>query len=115
MTGVTGGLFEQVHEHPAEIHHRFVAGVVTRIIERRTRDDRIDAFPRCSVGADRGSDRVVRAGSSSKTLIDTGRRISETLAIRWVDVKLDADPPHFDLPTTKEPSTTIRTAHEASS
>jgi len=36
-----------------------------------------------------------------ETLIDTGRRISETLAIRWVDVKLDADPPHFDLPTTK--------------
>jgi integrase len=36
-----------------------------------------------------------------ETLVDTGRRISETLAIRWVDVKLDADTPHFDLPTTK--------------
>jgi integrase len=37
----------------------------------------------------------------TETLIETGRRISETLAIRWVDVKLDADTPHFDLPTTK--------------
>jgi integrase len=36
-----------------------------------------------------------------ETMIETGRRISEVLALRWSDVKLDAGTPHFDLPTTK--------------
>jgi integrase/recombinase XerD len=35
------------------------------------------------------------------TLIDTGRRVNEVLGLRWEDLKLDAEPPHFDLPHTK--------------
>jgi integrase len=34
------------------------------------------------------------------TLIESGRRISEKLSLRWNDVKLDVQP-HFDLPITK--------------
>lgn len=35
------------------------------------------------------------------TLSETGRRIGEMLALRYEDMKLDAEPPHFDLPTSK--------------
>jgi integrase len=35
------------------------------------------------------------------TLAETGRRIGEMLALRYDDMKLTAEPPHFDLPFTK--------------
>jgi integrase len=35
------------------------------------------------------------------TLAGTGRRIGEMLKLRWENVLLDVDPPHFDLPDTK--------------
>jgi integrase len=35
------------------------------------------------------------------TLSETGRRIGEMLALRYEDLRLEATPPHFDLPFTK--------------
>jgi integrase len=35
------------------------------------------------------------------TVIESGRRIGEMLSLRWDDVKLNVQPPHFDLPITK--------------
>lgn len=35
------------------------------------------------------------------TLVDTGRRVSEVLGLRWEDFRFDAEPPHIDLGTTK--------------
>jgi integrase len=35
------------------------------------------------------------------TLIETGRRVGEVLSLRWDQLRLDADVPHFDLPMTK--------------
>lgn len=35
------------------------------------------------------------------SLTETGRRVGEMLKLRFVDMKLDAKPAHFDLPTTK--------------
>lgn len=35
------------------------------------------------------------------TLADTGRRVGETLALRWEWLRLDSDPPHWHMPTSK--------------
>ncbi len=35
------------------------------------------------------------------TIADTGRRVGEVLGLRWECLHLDADPPYFDLPNTK--------------
>jgi integrase len=35
------------------------------------------------------------------TIVETGRRVGELLGLRWDDIKLDASPAYFDLPTTK--------------
>jgi integrase len=34
-------------------------------------------------------------------LVDTGRRVGETLSLRWAYFRLDAEPPYVELPTTK--------------
>jgi len=45
--------------------------------------------------------RGVRFWMLVETLAGTGRRIGEVLGLEWARLNLDADPPHFDLPTTK--------------
>jgi integrase len=43
----------------------------------------------------------VRYWAFLATVIDSGRRVGEILGLRWDNMKLNATPPHFDLPTTK--------------
>jgi integrase len=35
------------------------------------------------------------------TIADTGRRVGEVLGLKWDDLRLDSETPHFDLPHTK--------------
>src|SRR3546814_10893167 len=34
-------------------------------------------------------------------LVDTGRRVGETLSLRWTYFRLDSEPPYVELPDTK--------------
>jgi integrase/recombinase XerD len=35
------------------------------------------------------------------TIADTGRRVGEVLGLKWDDLRLESETPHFDLPTSK--------------
>lgn len=51
------------------------------------------------VSASRGVD--LRWWAFLTYLVDTGRRVGETLSLRWAYFRLDAEPPYVELPDTK--------------
>lgn len=58
-------------------------------------DEEVSVLVQCSRG------RGLRWWAFITYLADTGRRLTETLDLRWEHLRLDADPPHVVLPMTK--------------
>src|SRR5207245_11202024 len=79
VAGVAGGLLQQVHEHPAQVDGRLVAGVAARLLEVGGRGhDGVHASPSVPVDLDRTGQRVVRVDGVVRDLdVLTGEAVQD--------------------------------------